>query len=239
MPQTCLIIPCYNEAGRLAMSAFENFLLTEKEFALCFVDDGSTDQTFNLLQTAEVKFPGRVFLIKMEHNCGKAEAVRKGVIEMFETNRYEYIGYFDADLSAPLPVAKDFVTILESKKHLKIIFGSRINKKGVVIKKNYLRHLAGRCFSFVVNHYFSINLYDTQCGAKVFRREMAPLIFKYPFVSRWLFDIEIILRLDDNAVLQEEPVSQWINKKGSKIKFVDLLKLPAEMKKIKQGRRGV
>jgi glycosyltransferase involved in cell wall biosynthesis len=237
MPQTCLIIPCYNEAKRLDIAAFEKFLSTEKDFAICFVDDGSTDDTVNLLKSLQSRNPGKIFLIKLDQNKGKAEAVRAGVLQMNAKEQFDYFGYFDADLSTSLVTAKDFEQILATYKEVQILFGSRMPQQGALIRKNYLRHLAGRCFSVVINHYFNIDLYDTQCGAKLFRKKIVPLVFEKEFISRWLFDVEIILRLKKKysgvKTVKEIPLKQWINKKGSKIKLSDLFKLPAEMRKIK------
>lgn len=241
MPQTCLIIPCYNESERLDTAAFEDFISTEKDFALCFVDDGSTDNTVERIETLQLKNPAKVFLLKLKKNSGKAEAVRTGVEQMTLKNQFDYLGYFDADLSTPLRTAKEFVQILELNKSTVIVYGSRMPQRDAVISKNYLRHLAGRCFSFVINHYFHIDLYDTQCGAKLFRKEIVSPVFEKEFVSRWLFDIEIILRLRKKysgvEMIKEVPLKQWINKKGSKIKLGDLFELPAEMQKIKSVER--
>lgn len=242
MPQTCLIIPCYNEAERLDLAAFESFISAEKEFAICFVDDGSTDDTVNLIETLQARYSTTIFLVKLKKNNGKAEAVRAGVNDINAKNLFDYFGYFDADLSTPLETAKEFVQALESNNSTVIIFGSRMPQQNAVIRKNYLRHLAGRCFSFVINLYFNLDLYDTQCGAKLFKKEIVPLGFEKAFVSRWLFDIEIILRLrkkySDRAFIKEVSLKQWINKKGSKIKLGDLFKLPAEMRKIKSTEKN-
>ncbi|HET9057146.1 MAG TPA: glycosyltransferase [Chitinophagaceae bacterium] len=243
MSKVCLIIPCYNEASRLNTAAFENFLLTERNYAICFVDDGSDDKTVSLLQVLQTKFPGQIFLIRMDINAGKAEAIRKGVSKMYSNGRFDYLGYFDADLSTPLSVAINFVRLLQRNDQLQIIFGSRRLVKETSIKKNYLRHLVGRCFSFFINYYFTISLYDTQCGAKVFRSKIVPIVFERKFISRWLFDIEIILRLrnicgNDNTV-KEIPVKEWVNKRGSKIRFIDLLRLPTEMRAIKKSMKNL
>ena len=239
MPKTCLIIPCYNEADRLDILPFENFLSAAKNFSICFADDGSTDDTRNVLHSFQSKFPGRVFLVTQDINRGKAEIVRAGVNAMYALSEFDYLGYFDADLSSPLSEAFSLVNFLDSHSNCQVVFGSRISKTGAVIRKNYLRHFAGRLFSSMVNYYFNISLYDTQCGAKIFRKEIAPLAFDEAFLSRWLCDIEIILRLrksfdDGDAFVSEYPLKTWINKKGSKIKLADLLKLPGELISIKK-----
>ncbi|MBI2731462.1 MAG: glycosyltransferase [Sphingobacteriales bacterium] len=239
MQGICIIIPCYNEASRLDENSFQQFLLERKEFSICFADDGSTDDTIRILNKIQSEFRGRVFIVRSGLNVGKAEIIRKAINEMSAEKVFEYYGYFDADLSAPLEAAIPFVDFLVKNKEKQIVFGSRIDKPGTVIYKNYLRHIAGRIFSLIVNNYFKLTLYDTQCGAKVLRREIVPVIFAEPFVSRWLFDIEIILRLrkhfgEDNIFVEETALLYWANKKGSKITLKDLLRLPSELVTIKK-----
>jgi dolichyl-phosphate beta-glucosyltransferase len=242
MSRTCLIIPCYNEANRLDADAFAEFLSGAKDISICFGNDASTDGTLDVLQKIQSKYNERVFIVSHDKNRGKAEIVRKGVNEMYKLSRFDYFGYFDADLSAPLGACSGFIKYLEQNINCQAVFGSRIEKPGVVIKKIYLRHLAGRIFSLVVNYLFKLRLYDTQCGAKLFRKEIVPLVFNEPFISRWLFDIEIILRLrkfylKDGGVIEEKPLLLWVNKKGSKITVADLLKLPKQMLEIKRRYR--
>lgn len=239
MAKTCIIIPCYNEAHRLDIVFIENFLSKENDLALCFGDDGSTDDTMTVLQGMQLNFPGRIFIVSAEMNVGKAEIIRKGVNEMYSKAAFDYFGYFDADLSTPLEAALPFINFLEQNHLCQIVFGSRIDKPGTIIHKNYFRHFAGRTFSFLVNHYFHLTLYDTQCGAKIFRKEIVPLAFNQPFLSRWLFDIEIILRLrkyysNGDTFIEEKALLLWVNKKGSKITLIDLLRLPAQLFSIKQ-----
>lgn len=239
MSSVCIIIPCYNESKRLNLHHFESFLSAHQNYSICFADDGSTDNTYQLLQQLQGLFPQRISLIKAATNSGKAAIIRMAINNMYSQTHFDYYGYFDADLSTPLTAAIPFVQLLDENPVLQMIYGSRITMPGVEIHKNYLRHLGGRTFSFIVNHYFKLTLYDTQCGAKVLRSEMVPVVFDTPFLSRWLFDIEIILRmrkkkLDDNVVIKEVPLHYWSNRKGSKITVADLFKLPLEMVRIKK-----
>jgi dolichyl-phosphate beta-glucosyltransferase len=238
MPNTCIIVPCYNEAVRLNKAAFIDFLSKEKNISICFGDDGSTDATLAVLQSISAVFPERVLIICQKTNGGKASIIRESAKEMFNRNSFDYIGYFDADLSSPLEAALPFVAFLEATPGCNIVFGSRIENGEAIIKKTYFRHYSGRLFSFFINRLFLIGLYDTQCGAKVFRSSLVPLLFDKPFISRWLFDIEIILRLRSQQPfnargIEEKPLEKWINQPGSKIKFTELLMLPFQLIKIK------
>lgn len=242
MSSVCLIIPCYNESKRLNLHHFESFLSAHQNYSICFADDGSTDNTGQLLKQLQGLFPQRITLFKAANNNGKAAIIRKAINSMYSKTHFDYYGYFDADLSTPLAAAIPFVQLLEVNPALQMIYGSRIEMPGVEIHKNYLRHLGGRIFSFIVNHYFDLTLYDTQCGAKVMRSAIVPVVFDTPFITRWLFDIEIILRLrkkklDDKVAIKEVPLQYWSNRKGSKITVADLLKLPMEMIRIKKHYR--
>ena len=86
-------------------------------------------------------------------------------------------------------------------------------------------------------------LYDTQCGAKLIRADAARQIFAEPFISRWIFDVELIARLIErcgeriNEAMVEVPLRQWTGVAGSKVKpssflvaFTDLIKIAAKYK---------
>ena len=87
--------------------------------------------------------------------------------------------------------------------------------------------MVGRFFATLIGWTIKIPFYDTQCGAKVFSSDVVPTIISTPFVSRWLFDVEIILRLKQllgkevTSLLYEYPISEWNDVKGSKITWKD------------------
>ena len=238
MPQTCLIIPCYNEEMRLNTAAYIDFL-KRYDISLCFVDDGSGDNTYQKLLFIQEQFSSKVFIKKLSGNKGKAEAVREGILFCRNENGFDYLGFYDADLSAPLETAANFINHLSGNEPVKVVFGSRIKTKATFIKRNYWRHIGGRIFSFIINHYLHIKLYDTQCGAKVFKKEIIEPVFAEPFLSRWLFDIEILLRLrkfynHNDSFVAEIPLPEWKNRRGSKITAGDLIHLPGELRRIKK-----
>jgi hypothetical protein len=110
---------------------------------------------------------------------------------------------------------------------------------GVTIERKLHRHLIGRVIATFISNILHIRVYDTQCGAKLFRRDLAERVFDKPFLTRWLFDVEIIARIIGmhpgkhiEEVMSEVPVSSWIDKGGSKISwtygfrvFFDLYKI--------------
>ena len=98
----CVIIPCYNEAQRLELEVFREFVGREERFDFCFVNDGSQDNTSEVLRRAVELEPGRFLLVDNADNRGKAEAVRSGMLYVSSLNRYNIVGYLDADLATPL-----------------------------------------------------------------------------------------------------------------------------------------
>jgi len=238
MSATAIIIPCYNEGKRLNQQAFLSFLANNKNYHLFLVDDGSTDNTFKVLTELETQNPTQITTLKNDKNLGKGETVRNGMLAAYNTNSFAQIGFLDADLSTPLT---EFVVLTNFliQHNKKAVFGSRLKRVGAAIERSLIRHLVGRFFATLIGWTIKIPFYDTQCGAKVFNSDVIPTIISTPFVSRWLFDVEIILRLkqlfgkDVTSLLYEYPISQWNDVKGSKITWKDSVKVPIELSIIK------
>jgi glycosyltransferase involved in cell wall biosynthesis len=238
MSATAIIIPCYNEGARLNKEAFLSFLANNKAYHLFFVDDGSTDNTFKVLTELEAQNLTQITTLKNDKNLGKGETVRNGMIAAYNTNNFAQIGFLDADLSTPLT---EFVVLTDFlRQHTKkAVFGSRLKRVGAAIERSSLRHLVGRFFATLIGWTIKIPFYDTQCGAKVFSSDVTPNITSTPFVSRWLFDVEIILKLkqllgkDVVTLIYEYPINEWKEVDGSKITWKDSVKIPIELLRIK------
>lgn len=227
LPKTAVIIPCYNEAGRLNSEKFLKALEDNPQLSFIFVNDGSKDHTQKVLEDLTGLCPHRVSLLKLDANQGKSEAVRKGFLFAIPYY-YDYIGYWDADLATPLVTINRFIEILETDTTTLLIMGARVKLLGRKINRRNLRHYLGRIFATLASFVLKLDVYDTQCGAKLFRNtEMVQKIFLSPFISKWVFDIEIIARLarllkksgeDMTGHLIEYPLEQWEDVKGSKLK---------------------
>jgi glycosyltransferase involved in cell wall biosynthesis len=192
-----------------------------------FVDDGSTDDThMMLLAMASSSPPGRVTVIRHSTNIGKGEAVRRGLQAAFRHDS-QFVGFWDADLATPLDAINDLASIFASRPSCQMVFGSRVKLLGRDIHRTASRHYLGRTFATFAAIVLKLAIYDTQCGAKLFRAtaEMAAL-FDTPFSSRWVFDVEIIARriLNVGSANQvaneicEYPLHVWRDVAGSKVK---------------------
>jgi dolichyl-phosphate beta-glucosyltransferase len=239
MDSICIVIPFYNEAFRFPINEFLEFLHTDKETVFCLVDDGSSDETGGLLLSIKERYPDRILLKVNAENKGKADAVRLGMLSAMEYFPSNYFAFFDADLATSLEEAFHLRSILLANPNLEYAFGSRIAILGVHIKRRLHRHLIGRVIATFISNILHLMVYDTQCGAKLFKRSLAMKVFEKPFITTWLFDVEILARIigmygrnDIEKFVIEVPVKSWIDKGGSKISwiygfrvFIDLVRI--------------
>lgn len=239
MQKICIIIPCYNEEKRLAVKKYEDFY-ESNSVCLCFVNDGSTDNTLEILKKIQTGKEDRFLIINFEKNLGKAEAIRLASLQLFKKKQFDKIGFFDADLSTPLSEIFLLDKYLNSNPEYVLAFGSRILRLGSTIKRNPYRHYSGRIFSTLASLILNIPVYDTQCGAKIIKADLINVIFEEKFLSRWWFDIEIFARLikfygleEVKKKLIEVPLNTWIEMGNSKILFINLIKIPLDLLRIK------
>jgi dolichyl-phosphate beta-glucosyltransferase len=232
-PRVVLVVPCYDEASRLAPAAFLDALPSRPWLTLLFVDDGSQDATPRVLASIESACPGQAHVRRLTAHAGKAEAVRAGVLEAARSQP-DYVGFWDADLATPLEAVDDFVALARRRPDADLIIGSRVNLMGRTIHRSAARHYVSRVFATAASHALDLPVYDTQCGAKLFRSTGDVLgVFAERFRSRWIFDVEILERyllLDVHdggpprrARIYELVLPAWYAVPGSKLRAWDLL----------------
>lgn len=200
-----LIVPCYNEEKRLNILAFTS---SHSNLHFIFANDGSTDSTLKILNN--IKNESRFFVFNSNQNLGKANIIQAAyhfAKNNLDINSYEWIGYWDADLATPL-LEIDKMINANDQNIYKSIWGSRVSRLGANIKRSPVRHYLGRVFATIISLLLNIRTYDSQCGAKLFDKEYAEMAFANPFQSKWIFDVEILLRLDQNKIM-EFPLTIW------------------------------
>jgi dolichyl-phosphate beta-glucosyltransferase len=236
--QSAIVVPCYNESERLPVNEFKNFLDSDqRNTVLIFVDDGSRDQTAAVLERIRKGNEERVVVLQQPVNRGKAEAVRYGMNFAFDQH-LPLAGFWDADLATPLTAIASFVDLLTRHPELDMVFGARVRLLGRQVERHAGRHYIGRAFATAASQVLGLPIYDTQCGAKLFRcTPQMQAVFAKPFLSRWIFDIEIIARYmslikspDEVARrIYESPLESWVDVKGSKLRPRDFARAVFEL----------
>ncbi|MGH7626905.1 MAG: glycosyltransferase [Gemmatimonadaceae bacterium] len=246
MVSTWIVVPCYNEAARLDRDAFQRFVVRADDVGVLFVDDGSTDATSTVLGEL-VRADARHFrLLALPANAGKAEAVRQGVLAALQ-DAPQYLGYWDADLATPLDALNELRRVLDEHSDVDLVMGARVQLLGRSIERRAWRHYVGRIGATLISALLELPVYDTQCGAKLFRRSpWTAELFGEPFTTRWLFDVEILARMlrirqrpgvslpPLQRAVFEYPLQSWRDVDGSKVGLWDIARTVPQLLRIRR-----
>ena len=229
-----IVIPCYNEEARFPLDHFTSFVDANPSIRFLLVNDGSKDNTIDVLRRATAGREDQVGVIDQPRNGGKGEAVRSGILAAIQQQGCLYAGFWDADMATPLNLIPELMGILAAQPRVAMVFGARVKLLGRHVERRAIRHYLGRIFATVVSVTLRLPIYDTQCGAKIFRvSETTAELFAEPFCSRWVFDVEIIARFirqrgyDIASVeksIYEFPLPEWRDVAGSRVKPQDFFR---------------
>lgn len=225
--QCLIVVPCFNEEHRFDLLSWEQTIRAIPEISWWFIDDGSNDNTFNLL--GKLTDHSNVHLLKIENNLGKANAIRVGMIAGLKYVKensmgIDSIGYIDSDGAFSIADIKNIV--MKTHRYFNIgysvVLSSRIALAGHQIIRKKSRHYLGRLIRTFIAWRWDGAPYDTQCGFKMFSCDnFLQDAIASKFESRWFIDIELIMRLTKgrNSILRmrEIPLENWVDKDGSKI----------------------
>jgi len=234
MSAAIIVIPCFNEEKRLAVLQFRKYASSHPNHQFLFVNDGSNDRTALILDDLKASDPEAFDVLHLPQNQGKAEAVRQGMLQAMQAN-VEYAGFWDADLATPLEMIPNFAAQLDQTPQLAMVIGARVKLLGRQIERQQLRHYLGRIFATAASAVLKLPIYDTQCGAKLFRvTPECKTLFSTRFLTNWIFDVELLARARQletfyNSPALEEtvyelPLTKWMDVAGSKVKPHDFLK---------------
>jgi glycosyltransferase involved in cell wall biosynthesis len=233
------IVPCYNEEKRLDVDRFAA-LAREPGIHLAFVNDGSRDRTIDVLRTLEQQPGVSIEVIDLPRNVGKGEAVRAGM-QRATARGDRIVGFADADLATPPDELVRLVRVMEGRK-AQVVMGARIMLAGTQIKRRAARHYPGRVFAMFASVILKAGFYDTQCGAKLFTNsELLRASLAQPFVSRWIFDVELLGRLLTGGGVMagltpedflEVPLNTWEDVHGSKLRAGDFAKVGGDLLRV-------
>jgi dolichyl-phosphate beta-glucosyltransferase len=244
MPAPVVVIPCFNEERRLDSDALRA-LVEAGSMMLLLVDDGSSDGTLSVLRELEAG-SSAIAVQVLDDNRGKAEAVRLGMLRAIAEGA-TVVGYYDADLSTPPDELHRLVESLESRPEIAVVIAARVALLGREIKRKPHRHYLGRVFATFASLSLALPVYDTQCGAKVFRVTPAlEAALSRSFGSTWGFDVELLGRLlypegdveptPLDAVI-EVPLRRWHDVAGSKLGPLAMLRAALDLARVARETR--
>lgn len=187
-PSLSLILPAFNESGRLAESlervrayVCERPRSTE----VIVVDDGSADGTADVAEAIAERQPC-LRVVRLARNGGKGAAVRAGVRA---ARARELIAFLDADLTIPVELLDELVAQIEAGADIAI--ASRY-VPGSLVRRPLLRRAMGRAFRVFVRALVPTGLQDTQCGGKCYRADLARDLFARQRIDGFAFDAEVL-----------------------------------------------
>jgi dolichyl-phosphate beta-glucosyltransferase len=216
-PFLSIVIPAYNEAGRLGDSLAKIGAFLEArgiDAEIVVVDDGSTDGTAALAEGVLGARRGRV--LRNGENRGKGFSVRRGVLAA----EGRFVLLTDADLSTPIDEYTKLASSVRDRE-LDLAIGSRaIPGSDVQVRQGRIRQTMGRTFNKIIRLLTGLTFGDTQCGFKLMDRLRVTPLFEVMVVDRFAFDVELLFLCHRFGLVVAEVPVVWRNAAGSKVSIV-------------------
>ncbi|MFA5173803.1 MAG: glycosyltransferase [Candidatus Pacearchaeota archaeon] len=226
MKKISIIIPAHNEEKRIDATLerygefFSDLNKKKKEYAeILVVINNTTDNTEGVVKIMSKKYPIIKFLnLKPK---GKGFAIIEGFKDSLAKN-FDLIGFVDADMSTN---PEHFYWLIKSINKNDGAIASRALKESKV-KMSLKRKITHKGFNFLVRILLFLPYKDTQCGAKIFKREALEQIVNELGLTQWGFDVDLLYKLKKRGLKIKEIRTVWEDKGGSKI---NLKKVPIRM----------
>ena len=225
LTKVTLVIPSYNESQRLPLyltSIAERLSGSPAGISLCVVvvDDGSRQAEYDAIrrqaEALQFPLPHELRFERFEVNRGKGAVLRDGFRKYRASS--EYVCFSDADGATPFSEMFRLMAYGVEHPQYDVLIGSRWKALGYKVERTIKRHISGRVFATILSNLFNIPVYDSQCGAKVFRSALlTDDILDLCDNDRWLFDTQLLLTFfRAGASILEVPVN-WADIPGSKV----------------------
>ena len=219
-PRFSIVIPAFNEEGRIGvcLGRLSQWLTSiEGPVEIIVVDDGSDSAGRRAAEEAVGSLPSEIAgqLIVHESNLGKGAAVRTGCLAA----RGVYVGFIDADLASPPADLGLLLSALDAGADMAV--GVRDHGGGSDMRDNrrLTRRLAGRLFSLLARKLLALNIGDSQCPLKAFRRGSAQRLFRLQRIDTWSFDAELLYLAERLGLKVAKAPVGWQAMPGSHLKL--------------------
>lgn len=221
----CMIFPAWNEEKRIGKTLeeygkfFDKKVSRDFDYEILVVINGTTDKTEEVVKKYQKKFK-RIKCVNIEQN-GKGRAVTEGFKEALKSD-FEYIGFVDVDMATR---PEEYYRIFKKMGEYSGIIASRW-KPGATTNYSTKRKIFSHGFNFVIRSLLFMPYRDTQCGAKIFRREALEKIVKSISMTAWAFDINLLYLMGRGGFRIKEVATTWEDKEGSNMDTIrDTIKM--------------
>jgi ubiquinone/menaquinone biosynthesis C-methylase UbiE len=226
------------EAGRIqaTIDQLEGSWLDGDDTELLFVDDGSDDDTVEVVEKALVAADLQGRVLQLGRNQGKGAAVRAGLLAA----EGEVVGFVDADLSTGIEDIRSVYAAVEDGR-CAVAFASRAHAASEIpVHQPRFRQFSGKAFNTALRAIGLTSFRDTQCGLKAFRRDAAHAIFEDLTTPGFAFDVEVLARAERLGFdLQEVPVA-WQHVEASSVSpTTDGIRMLRDAWRIRRNLRGL
>ena len=214
-PSLLILIPAYNEERRIEPVLRDYAAFFQKnysgKFQIVVVLNGCTDNTLGVVQKVAAEFP-MVRADEFKQPIGKGGALIEG---LKLASQGDLVGYVDADGATP---PRAFLELARHMENADCVVGSRWLTDSVIHQaQTGNRQFASRVFHFIVQVLFWLNIHDTQCGAKLMRREVVEKVHPFLRIADMAFDINLLVAIKRAGFRIREVPTEWTDKAGSKV----------------------
>lgn len=209
MPKFDLIVPAYNEQHRIKRTLLQYVKFFNNEVRFIVVLNGCTDNTLEVVQKLQTKYPDRIHVENVKEPIGKGGAIIHG----WKYSDAEYLGFVDADGATPPEEFKKLLDALDD--HDGVIASRFLPTSTIHQRQSFLRTIVSHTSITIIRLLFSLPYKDTQCGAKVFKGEVIRTVLPKLKEHNLMFDVELLWILHGWKYDIKEIPTVWIDQPGS------------------------
>jgi hypothetical protein len=193
-----LIVPCHNIENSFPFKAFDQFAQHHSEVLICYLNCGSTDKSIGVLRALENENPEQVIFLDMDKNVSKHEAIRLGMLHVNQNFNVGFIGFINSHSERSL---NEWLAVAEStsfSSQYKSVMGNKVMHIDQVDANQSNSYFYNRTVKALLGIKSSSNFKKYKTGAKIFNNSLVAVVFNKPFKSSWFFDVELLLRIQEN-----------------------------------------
>lgn len=236
-PLTGIVIPCYNEERLLLSKAMDAFIKEAAGCHICFVNDGSTDTTAEVLKALQRGNENRISICTLDANSGTGEAVRVGMLEMANKGSFDKLAYISAG------IIPDFNVFLQLSRKMNNPEYEMVSISKASLTGDLYKRSLGGYFSKVLNHFtrnaVGTEFRDTQTGIRIMTPGLVKATMQKKFLTNWFFNVEVAMRMknmsDENSgkeLVAEIPVYRLHTDVKEKITLKDSFRIAGDIRQL-------